>query len=261
MSQFNKKNKFLDEMSTLNADSNAESKEDPGKTNENCVFSADYDGCFSIMICMLVARIIKVCCSDKENYLEEIQEPFRELIKTLDSRYKEVDLVCGSARQCYHSNQRNRDIQSRHYPGVDYLKMGILEGCVFTDLENFMTHMQISKDTKAQWNLWKLLYADGEDDAGVSWKNADRKVGYIDESKRDLIKYQILRGIKKHGPAYDFVFIDDREDILTHLKNMLESKPDWLPSTVNVKLYRYDWYDIATESSTDGFKLFFQNKI
>ena len=227
--------------------------------NNKCIFSVDYDGCFSAVTCNRIKRIIKTCFPDKEGYMEEISRPLHNLIEMLDSKYDEIDLVCGSARQDYFSNQSNRTTQSEQYRGYSTLTMKADEGCVFTDLENFTKSIQESESTKSKWNLWKLLYADKDDEIGISCGNPMRKIFGFDMTKRDLIKYQILKSVEENGPNFDYVFIDDRKDILTHLKNMIESKPEWLPPTVNVYLYRYDFFDIATKNCPEAFKLFFQN--
>lgn len=64
--------------------------------------------------------------------------------------------------------------------------------------------------------------------------------------KTDLIKFQILRAKDKFkSDNFDFVFVDDRKDILGAIKKMLESKPEWLPPKVRVALYYYNWHASA----------------
>jgi hypothetical protein len=127
------------------------------------------------------------------------------------------------------------------------------EGSVFTDLENFVTKFE---ESKTEWELWKLLFPDKYKEDGSSWKSKHAPLFGLDILKKKLIEFQITRAIKKFGPQFDFVFVDDREDILKAIKEMLEGKPEWLPSTVSVYLYRYDFFDIAIKKNYDAFGLY-----
>ena len=123
-------------------------------------------------------------------------------------------------------------------------------------MENFIKLMKEDKEMVAEWNLCKLLFADKNEDEGISWKNPLRKLVKLDTLKNNLIKYQIKRNVAKFGTNFDYIFIDDRSDILNRIKIMLESSPDWLPKSVSISLYKYDYFELATEESNNAFQLF-----
>ena len=236
---------FIDETSS-------EEKVPVTNNNKICVFSPDYDGCLSSIICERTKRVIKTCFPI-EGYYGFVTKPIKDLVEELDKKYKTINVVCGSARQNVATDNFNRKNQASHYAGYPILKMKEEEGSVFTDLENFVTKFE---ESKTEWGLWKLLFPDKYKEDGSSWKSKHAPMMGLDILKKNLIKFQIIRGIKKFGPKFDFVFVDDREDILSAIKEMLEGNPEWLPSTVSVYLYRYDFFEIAINKKYDTFGLF-----
>lgn len=233
----------------------SEEKIPDNNNNQICVFSPDYDGCLSSIICERTKRVIKTCFPIK-GYYKFVTKPMNDLIEKLDKKYQIVNVVCGSARQNAKVDNFNRYEQSKHYAGYPILKMKVDEGYVFTDLEKFVSNFEENELFTSEWNLWKLLFPDKDKEEGSSWKNESGFLLGLDILKKNLIEFQIKRAVKKYGPKFDFVFVDDRKDILTAIKEMLEGKPKWLPSTVSVYLYRYDFFEISISKTYDTFGLF-----
>jgi len=226
------------------------------KSQSMCVFSPDYDGYLSIITCPRSKRIIRACFPDDKEYYEKITLPIKQLVKKLDETYDCVNVVCGSARQNVSTDDHNRLVQSRQYAGYPKLKMKKDEGSVFSDLEKFVSMLQDDEDYISKWELWKLLFPDGENKEGTSWKNPSISLIGLDVLKQNLIEFQIKKAVIKYGNKFDFVFVDDREDILEALKKMLDNKPEWLPSSVSVYLYRYDFFELAVEKNEEAFNLY-----
>ena len=113
--------------------------------------------------------------------------------------------------------------------------MAANEGCVFTDMENFIELVKKDVEMVAEWNLWKLLFSDKNEEVCIYWKNQLRKSIGFDILKNNLLEYQIKRSVAKFGTNFDYVFIDDRVDI---------------------SLYKYYYFELATTESNNAFQLF-----
>jgi len=224
-----------------------------------CIFSLDYDNCSSIITSGWIKRIFRVYYPGDKEFHEKVSQPIKQLVKKLDETYGCVNVVCGSARQNVKSDDFNRSSSSRshsrYHDTYPELKMKKGEGSVFSDLENFVSMLQDDEDYISKWKLWKLLFPDGEKKEGNSWKNPSVGLIGLDTLKQNLIEFQIKRAVVKYGTKFDFVFVDDSKDILEALKKMLDDEPEWLPSSVSVYLYRYDYFGLAEENDEKAFGL------
>ena len=241
-------------------DSIFEESKDSTKKNKRVIFSPDYDNCSHILF-PYTRRVVKVCSQKDMNFVNKLQYPLLLLLKYLDTTYSNINVVCGSARQTHATDRWNRKKQISRYISY-YEKFPDLickpdEGYAFTDFQKLVNDIKKSPNTNSEWNFWPLLFADGTKNPDGSDKQDGSTMSSKDENateldaqkmKTDLIKFQILRAKDKFKDNFDFVFVDDRKDILGAIKKMLESKPEWLPPKVNVSLYYYNWFERATSS-------------
>ena len=238
------------------------------KYDKKVVLSLDYDNCTHVLF-DYIKRRIKICSRTKitDDSINKIILPLRLLFKKLDNQYKEINVVCGSARQTNASDILNREIQITKYSSCNGKFPGLIcnpdEGFAFSDFQKLVTDIQKSPNTNSQWNFWPFLFADGFDkEDGYTISSKSSKDKYLEEldpdmKKTDLIKFQILRAKQKFkSDNFDFVFVDDKKDILDAIKTMVENQRNksdesvWLPPTVNVYLYYYSWYK-KVKSSLD----------
>ena len=221
------------------------------KKNKTAILSLDYDNCAHILF-PYIRRVIKVCCRQDMNFVNKLLYPLLLLLKYLDNQYTTINVVCGSARQTHATDRWNRNKQISHYKKFPDLICEENEGYAFTDFKKLVDDIKKSPNTSSEWKFWPLLFGDGfdkEDGSTMSSEDENAKELDAQKMKTDLIKFQILKAKDKFkSDNFDFVFIDDRKDILGAIKKMLESKPEWLPPKVNVSLYHFDWFERATTS-------------
>lgn len=236
-------------------------KKDLPKKDKPVIFSPDYDGSFDFFH-SLARRIVKVCCKKNMNFVNKLLFPLLLLLKYLDTTYSNINVVCGSARQTHATDKWNREklisSYSSYYEKFPDLICKPHEGYAFTDFQKLVNDIKNSPNTNSEWNFWPLLFGDGtknpdgtekQDGYTMSSKDENAKELDSDKMKTDLIKFQILRARKKFkSDNFDFVFIDDRKDILGAIKKMLEGKPEWFPPKVNVFLYHFDWFERSTNA-------------
>lgn len=231
------------------------------KKNKPVVLSLDYDNCANILF-PYIRRVIKVCSEKNMEFVYQILFSLLLLLKYLDNQYTNINVVCGSARQTHATDRWNRKLHSDryipHYKNFPELICKPDEGYALKDFEKLVIDIKDSPNTKSEWNFWPLLFADGTKNPdgsdkkdGFTMSSKDENSTELDSQKMktDLIKFQILRAKDKFkSDNFDFVFVDDRKDILGAIKKMLESKPEWLPPKVRVALYYYNWHERATSS-------------
>ena len=91
-----------------------EKSEDLNEKKKPVVLSLDYDNCAHILF-PYIRRVIKVCSQKNMEFVYQLLFPLLLLLKYLDNQYKEINVVCGSARQTHATDRWNRNKQISSY--------------------------------------------------------------------------------------------------------------------------------------------------
>ena len=218
------------------------------------IYDFDYDGALGGITDWsrrITAFTEKHYRGDYTKRQKEFEEDFWNHMDELDKRHPiaEKKVACGSARQDYATDIRNRTNAEKPYQHKDYRH--ILndhtkgEGLVTRELE-WLVESEYGRSHN--WELYPLLWIDGDEATGTSWRNKTKNIdmdgplGYIwRDNKVPLLKYQIGRLVRDFGSERPITvyFFDDRQDILDALnKSVVKSG---LPANVNLILIRLDW--------------------
>ena len=238
--------------------------------NEVVVYNFDYDGALSGItgfISRLVVAIDKAYKMEYTKRQKEYEKEFWDFIDKLEERHPlaKKKVLCGSARQDYFEDVRNRILQEKPYQHPYYKDImnnyDEGEGLVTTELER-LVDSEYGKSHN--WELYPLLWVDGDGETGSSWKNKTKRILYDgprgrfwNDNKVPLLKFQIDRMVREFGTDTNICvyFFDDRKDILEALdKTFIKSKA--LPSNVRLSLVCLNFNDKVIDGKGDSVKLY-----
>lgn len=218
------------------------------------VYNFDYDGCmggvtdWSRRITDLQA---KYGSSEFPKRQKEFEQDFWGYMDKLDNKHSSAEklVLCGSARQDYDMDLRNRTTHEKPYTHPHFRHVinnhADDEGLVTRELERLI---DTPRAKQHNWKLYPLLWTDGDGETGKGWKCKLRRIsshgpsGMLwNDNKVPLLKYQINRLCSDFGtelPIHMY-FFDDRKDILDAIRRDVITQG--LPDNVKLTLISLDW--------------------
>merc|ERR1712072_38148 len=190
------------------------------------------------------------------------EKSFWDYMKPLMDQPGQKLVMSGSARQDITSDWKNRDNEDMQFEGFPDLQHDRRkeEGLITTDLPCLAEQLGAE--------IYPLLFADGDGEAGVAWKNRSRTIsqhgpaGYFwEDRKASLLRFQIDR-LRQHlgdDKRIHIYFFDDREDILKEVASrvkLADKAAGWrgLPEGVKLTCIHLDWFGSVYEDG-NGLKV------
>lgn len=164
---------------------------------------------------------------------------FESNVRPLLKRPGKKLVMCGSYRQDRHNDAANREFVRRN-PYFGECKPDDSEGLITLELPRLVERLR-ALVPGADIELYKLLLADGEGEAGEAWEDGSRrfrsntKFSLALEAKSGLLAFQVERLQRRFGadtPLHIF-FFDDKTKVL---KELQQNGRPMLPPNVELTL-------------------------
>jgi len=219
------------------------SGEAPHSRSSVVVYDFDYDNCISGLF-PFRDRMVATLTKTAQKHHHKFKESFWREVARIEQQHQGARklVMVGSARQDHSTDLLNRaaNLEEGESFGVKFQTEA--EGLVTHDIEILA---EWAKAKGYNWELHRLLAADGDGPVGQAWQNASlRKTDVYVGDKSKLLSFQIGRlGLQFDSATDIFIyFFDDCDKILEGLRKVLQ-----YPSNFTVHLIRMDWYEAVAE--------------
>lgn len=207
------------------------------------VYAFDYDNCISGLF-PFRDRMVATLAPKAQKQHQNFKDAFWKEVAHIEQQHpgSRKLVMVGSARQDHSTDLLNRaaNLQEGLSFGVEFQTEG--EGLVTHDLALLV---EWAKARGYNWELHRLLTADGQGPVGQAWQNANlRKADVYAGDKSKLLSFQVRRLSLEFDNQCDIhmYFFDDCGKILEGLRKASPRLDNF-----TLHLIRMDWYEAIAE--------------